>query len=110
MEVRAKLTTLRYYAFPERREDAIVEILIRELREAPLPLRPDEELAELTLVMRAQQGDNAAFTQLWGHYGKAAFGFLRIRVSDDKDAEDIPWAARPSLLRPAPWRPRRLWL
>jgi hypothetical protein len=83
VDVRTKLTILRYYGFPGRWSAAIVDTVSRELQEAPSEIRPENELAELLLVMRAQQGDDEAFKQLWERHSKIVFGFLRVRVGDE---------------------------
>jgi hypothetical protein len=46
-------------------------------------------IAQQALVTRAQQGDGAAFDRLWACYERAIHGFLRSRVSQDADIEDI---------------------
>jgi hypothetical protein len=46
-------------------------------------------LAQQALVTRAQQGEGVAFDRLWACYERAIYGFLRSRVTEDADIQDI---------------------
>jgi hypothetical protein len=89
VHVCTQLTILRYYACPTRWNATIVGTLSRELQQTPSACRPAQELAELLLVIQAQQGDAAAFDQLWEQHGKMALGFLRVHVGSNNVAEDL---------------------
>ncbi|MGH2606784.1 MAG: RNA polymerase sigma factor, partial [Anaerolineales bacterium] len=49
---------------------------------------PDSEL-----VVRAQQGDRAAFGKLYTRYLTPIYRYLRSRLSDPRDAEDLTESA-----------------
>lgn len=51
-------------------------------------MRLDKDV-EIELIRRACNGDDEAITQLYKAYQKAVYGFIRARVRQDADAEDV---------------------
>jgi RNA polymerase sigma factor (sigma-70 family) len=60
-----------------------------EPEERALSLAEPTSTAQDELIRRAQQGDRAAFDELYRAHQRVVYGYVRARVRNDEDAQDV---------------------